>query len=77
MDELALSFLIHYSGGDDLLADVTFEQRYFLGFFCWLCSGLLSGSLGEGCLTFGFSLLRLCTIFYPRVVVSAAIRVRS
>ena len=36
-----------------------------------------SGSFGEGILTFGFSLPRLCTFFYPGVAVSSAILARS
>ena len=36
-----------------------------------------SGSFGEGILTFGFSLPRLCTFFYLGVTVSSAILVRS
>ena len=36
-----------------------------------------SGSFGEGILTFGFSLPRLCTFFYPRVAVCSAILGRS
>ena len=35
-----------------------------------------SGSSGEGCLTFGFSLLKLCIFFYPGVAVSSVIRAR-
>ena len=36
-----------------------------------------SGSFSEGILTFGFSLPRLCTFFYPGVAVSSAILASS
>ena len=43
------------------------------GFALSCCSGLF----GEGILTFGFSLPRLCTFFYPGVTVCSAILARS
>ena len=44
-----------------------------VGFALTCCSS----SFGEGILTFGFFLPRLCTFFYPTAVVSFAILARS
>ena len=63
VDELALSFLIQHSGDDDLLASVTFEQEYFLGFFCWPSPGLLFWFLGRRLLEFWLLSIEVVYIF--------------